>query len=78
MKAQAAMVPVNYRLIARELVYSLDHAGAEILFVGRHHYELAQSMLPQLPRVRRLVAIDGDHPAWEGFEQWRDRHEARC
>ena len=76
MKSQVVLVPLNYRLIARELIYILDHAEAEILFVGRDHYEVAQSMLAQLPRLRLVIAIDGDHPAWDSLGQWRARHDA--
>lgn len=29
-----------------------------------------------MPTVRHIVALDGDHPRWERFEQWRDSHGA--
>ncbi|MGE4239119.1 long-chain-fatty-acid--CoA ligase [Ramlibacter sp.] len=75
MKCGAVLVPVNYRLVASELLYILNHAGTEILLVGRDHYALAESMLPDLPSVRLVVAIDGGHAQWPAFDEWRDAHE---
>ena len=76
LKSRTTLVPVNYRLVARELAFILNDSGAEILFVGRDFYAVAQAMLPDLRSVRKVVAIDGGHAEWGALRDWKDRHDA--
>ena len=72
-KLGAVLVPVNFRLAAPEVAYVVDDAAAELLFVGADYYALVETIEPTLKTVRRIVALDGNHPRWPAYEEWRTR-----
>jgi acyl-CoA synthetase (AMP-forming)/AMP-acid ligase II len=76
-KARAVVVGVNWRLAAPEIAYVLNDAGCEVLFVGRDYYDIAARVTADCPKLKTLVAMDGDHASWPAFAAWRDAHEAR-
>jgi acyl-CoA synthetase (AMP-forming)/AMP-acid ligase II len=76
-RANAVMVAVNWRLAPPEVLYILDNAQAELLFVGAEYYSLVEKIRDRLPRVRRIVAMDGGHPEWPDFGAWRDAQPDR-
>ena len=75
MKSGAVVVPLNYRLVADEIRHILSDSGTEILFVGKTHFKMVESIVDRLPALRRIVAIDGEHAHWEPVAAWRDRRE---
>ena len=75
-KARGAMVGVNWRLAAPELVFVLNDSRTRVLFVDRDFYELAEQILPELTTVRTVVALDGDYADWPAYEDWRSMHPA--
>ena len=46
---------VNVRLSPEQIAYTIDHAGSSTLLVNDEFVDLVQSILPQLPKVKRLV-----------------------
>ena len=56
----AILVPLNWRLAARELDYQLRDSGAEILFVGPEHRALADQLARDLP-VRVRMSIEDEY-----------------
>jgi fatty-acyl-CoA synthase len=48
---------VNVRLSPEQIAYTIDHAGSSTLLVNDEFVELLQSILPQLPKVKRLVVL---------------------
>ncbi len=70
-KADIVLVPVNFRLAPPEVAYVVDDAGAEILFVGADFYPLVAKIAGDLKSVRRIIALDGGHPSWIDYGQWR-------
>ena len=70
--ANTVLVGVNWRLAPPEIQYVLDHGETEILFVGAEFYSVIERIKAELPRLRRIIAVDGGHPDWPGFEEWRD------
>src|ERR1700744_6523902 len=76
-KARAVIVGVNWRLAAPEIAYVLNDAGCEVLFVGRDYYDIAAKVMADCPKLKTLVAMDGDRASWLAFAAWRDSHEAR-
>ena len=76
-KSKTVLVGVNWRLAAPEVAYVLNDAKVEVLFVGSDFMELVESILPEVPSVREVIAMDGGHPSWVSFETWRDRHPAQ-
>lgn len=75
-KTAVVFVSVNWRLSAPEIAYILNDSRAEVLFVGSDFHALIEQVEQDLPAVKRIVALDGDHPRWLRFEQWRDSHSA--
>ncbi|HEY2775903.1 MAG TPA: long-chain-fatty-acid--CoA ligase [Candidatus Binatia bacterium] len=71
-KANAVLVGVNWRLAAPEIVYVLNDARAEVLFVGAEFLEVVEKIRGELRTVRHIVAIDGAHGSWPEFASWRD------
>ena len=72
-KAGAVLVPVNFRLAAPEVAYVVDDAEAALLFVGADFYPLVEKIEPGLKTAHRIIALDGNHPRWPDYEQWRTR-----
>jgi fatty-acyl-CoA synthase len=64
----AVLQTVNVRLPVHQLLYTLQHARAEILLVHRDFFSVAEALLPDLPCVKAVIAImDGAPdrvPAW--------------
>jgi acyl-CoA synthetase (AMP-forming)/AMP-acid ligase II len=71
-KANAVLVGVNWRLAPPEVVYVLNDARAEVLFVGVEFAGLVESIRDQLGTVRLVIAVDGGHATWPAFGEWRD------
>ncbi len=71
-KANAVLVGVNWRLAPPEMVYVLNDARAEVLFVGAEYVPLVEQIRGELASVRHVVAVDGGHASWPDFAQWRD------
>ncbi len=75
-KANVVMVGVNWRLAPPEIVYVLNDAKAEVLFVGAEFLPLIEPIKSQLTSVRHFIAIDGPHGDWPVFDAWRDSQSA--
>ena len=69
-KANAVLVPVNWRLAGPEIAFIANDAEAEILFVGAEFLAAVAAIRDQLASVREVVVTDRDYPAW------RDRQSA--
>ncbi|HWA01936.1 MAG TPA: long-chain-fatty-acid--CoA ligase [Rhizomicrobium sp.] len=74
-KARCVIVGVNWRLAPPEIAYVLNDAGCEVLFVGRDYLETVEKVLPDCPRLKTVIAVDGGHPSWPAFESWRDAQD---
>jgi acyl-CoA synthetase (AMP-forming)/AMP-acid ligase II len=61
-KTGAVFVPLNYRAKHEEIVHMLNNSEASLLFVGERYLELANSLKPEVPKVKEIICIDG-HPA---------------
>ena len=76
-KADAVLVPVNFRLAPAEAAFVIEDAGAEILFVSADFYALVEKVQPDLKSVRRIIAVDGGHASWIDYEKWLAAQSAR-
>ena len=72
-KANVVIAAVNWRLAPPEIEYVLNNAEVEILFVGAEFYAIAHQIIPSLPALRMVIALDGGDDAWPTFSDWRDR-----
>ncbi len=64
----AVLVPLNYRLIADDFVYLINHSGARIVCVHSDYLDTVGSIRAQLPGVSAFVALDGAKPGWLDYE----------
>ncbi|MBL8448673.1 MAG: fatty acid--CoA ligase [Dechloromonas sp.] len=58
----AVLQTVNVRLPAEQVLYTLDHAGAETILVHGDFVPLLASLRDRLPRVRTYILIEDDAP----------------
>src|SRR3954464_13535065 len=55
----AVLVPINYRLSPEEFTYIITHSGATVVCAHEDYLECLESLRPQLPGVRRFIALEG-------------------
>lgn len=75
-KAGVVMVPVGWRLSAREIAYIVDNAEAELLFVGPELAEMMAAVGKDLGHVRKTIAMEPGTEGWPLYEAWRDAQPA--
>lgn len=75
-KSRTALVTLNWRLAAPELAFVIADADCEILFVGAEFYGVIDQIRSQLPRIKRVIAVDGGHAQWPAYEDWREGQSA--
>lgn len=71
-KANAVLVPVNWRLAPPEAQFIIDHADVKVLFVGPEFRALVRKIRDQLPTLETIIALDGPDDDWQDFATWRD------
>jgi fatty-acyl-CoA synthase len=76
-KARVVVVGVNWRLAGPEIVYVLNDAGCEVLFVGAEFTPIVEKIRKDCPQLKAVIAMDGGHPSWPDFESWRDAQAAK-
>lgn len=60
----AILQTVNVRLNPEQILYTLNHAEADVLLVNSEFLPVLETLLPQLTRIKRFVLLhDGDSPA---------------
>jgi fatty-acyl-CoA synthase len=55
----AVLVPVNFRLVADDFRYLINHSGATVVCAGADHIAAVESIRSDLTGVRHFVALDG-------------------
>ena len=53
----AVLQTVNVRLSPEQIAYTINHAGSSVLLVNDEFTELVQSLMPQLPNVKKLIVL---------------------
>ena len=72
LKSNTVIVGVNWRLAGPEVVYVLNDAGCEVLFVGAEFVPLVEGVRSECPRLKHVIAVDGGHSTWPTFAAWRE------
>ena len=75
-KARAVIVGINWRLAPPEIAYVLNDAGCEVIFVGREYLDTIEKILPDCPKLKTVIAMDGGHSAWPAYETLREAQAA--
>ncbi len=72
-KANTVLVGINWRLAGPEVVYVLNDAGCETMFVGAEFVPLIEAIKANCPKLKHIIAIDGGHKSWPAYAEWRDK-----
>ena len=64
----AVLVPLNYRLIADDFAYLINHSGARIVCAHSDYLEAVDSIRAQLPNVSAFIALEGSKSGWLNYE----------
>ena len=65
----AVLVPVNYRLIADDFAYLINHSGARVVCAHPDYFEAVDKIRSQIPSVERFVALEGARSGWLNYEE---------
>ena len=66
----AVLVPLNYRLMAAEHRYILDHAGVKVGLVDHEYTGLVDDIRSELPDVEHWIVAQDSGEAPEGWTDW--------
>ena len=58
----AVLVPLNYRLIAADFVYLINHSGARVVCAHSDYLDCIDDIRAELPEVTSFVALEGTKP----------------
>ena len=72
MKSATVAVGVNWRLAPPEVVYVLNDSESEVLFVGEEFYPVIEQIKDEIPKVKKIIAVDDSHETFESYIAWRD------
>ena len=65
----AVLVPINYRLIADDFAYLINHSGSRIVCAHTDHLDAVDTIRSQLPNVIAFVALEGSKEGWLDYEE---------
>jgi fatty-acyl-CoA synthase len=70
----AILVPLNYRLVAEDHEYILNHAGVKVVLVDREQVPVVERIRPNLSTVEHWIAAcqPGHPPVPEGWRDWEE------
>jgi fatty-acyl-CoA synthase len=64
----AVVVPLNYRLIAEDFVYLINHSGARMVCVHSDYLDVVEGIRARCPNVEQFVALEGAKTGWLDYE----------
>src|SRR6185503_10142798 len=64
----AVLVPLNYRLIADDFEYLINHSGARVVCAHADYLEAVDGIRSRLPNVTSFVALEGAKAGWLDYE----------
>ena len=64
----AVLVPMNYRLLADDFDYILNHSGAKVVCAHSDYIGMVEGIRGRLPGVEHFVALEGAHDGWIDYE----------
>lgn len=58
-------VPINFRLVAKELEYIINNSDSEIILVDAEYVKAIDSIRKNIPKVRHIVVVGEQNPSHE-------------
>jgi fatty-acyl-CoA synthase len=68
----AVLVPINFRLVADDFRYLIQHSGAKVVCAGADHLAAVESVRSDLKDVVHFVSLDGAADAAGTNDRWLD------
>lgn len=72
----AVLQTVNVRLSPEQIAYTINHAGSSVLLVNDEFLPVLQDLMPQLPNVKKLVAMSDRSVPQTGNLPFEGEYEA--
>jgi fatty-acyl-CoA synthase len=72
----AILQTVNVRLSPERVAYTINHAGSSVLLVNDEFVPLMQGLMPQLPKVKKLVVMSDRSVPQTGSLSFEGEYEA--
>ncbi|MBK7950106.1 MAG: long-chain-fatty-acid--CoA ligase [Deltaproteobacteria bacterium] len=69
-QAGLVLVPLNYRLIAVDHAYILDHAGVRAVLVDGEYTQVVDSLRDRLPKVEHFIVASDEGEPPPGWLDW--------
>ncbi|MEX2159238.1 MAG: long-chain-fatty-acid--CoA ligase [Dehalococcoidia bacterium] len=66
----AILVPLNYRLIAADHEYIINHAGVKAVVADHEYTHVVDGIRPSLSTVEHFIVASGEGPAPDGWVSW--------
>ena len=66
----AILVPLNYRLVAADHEYIINHAGVKAVLVDYEYTKVVDEIRPRLASVKHWIVAQDDGPAPAGWSDW--------
>jgi fatty-acyl-CoA synthase len=64
----AVLVPINFRLVADDFRYLIQHSGARIVCASADYLDAIDGIRKDLPHVQHFVALDKSRHGWLDYE----------
>ncbi len=64
----AVLVPINYRLVADDFRYLIQHSGAKVVCADGDYLDAVDGIRDELPHVEHFVALDRARVGWLDYE----------
>jgi fatty-acyl-CoA synthase len=65
----AVLVPINFRLVADDFKYLIQHSGATVVCVDRDYLDIVDRIRAELTGVRHFVALENARDGWLDYER---------
>src|SRR6185295_4426385 len=65
----AVLVPLNYRLIAEDFAYMINHSGVRVVCAHPDYFEAVDSIRSRIPCVEQFVALEGEKAGWLNYDE---------
>jgi fatty-acyl-CoA synthase len=71
----AVLVPINYRLLADDFDYIINHSGAKVVCAHSDYIAMLEGIRGKLANVKHFVALEGKGEGWVDYEKVLAAHE---
>jgi len=76
-KLGVVVVPLNFRLVSRELCYQLNNSDSKAFIFGEESKDVVASLRPELGKVKHYICVSEKGTAWAiNYEELIRKHSA--